>query len=121
MKKLRDRFSGRLGVRGKLDGGAATRFMAKPIFEYAETESKLPRGAVFGMSSTGTNPDLLLLIEARTDDQGELGWEYAHVRMTSASLIVWLDGVEVWSEGGTASNNAALGNWIYFFLNRSFE
>jgi hypothetical protein len=109
-----DRFSGRLGVRGKLDGGAATRFMAKPIFEYAETESKLPRGAVFGMSSTGTNPDLLLLIEARTDDKGGLRWEYAHVRMTSASLIVWLDGAEVWSEGGTASNNAALGNWIYF-------
>ena len=116
-----DRFSGRLNVNGKQEGGAATRFMAKPIFEYAEGESKLPRGAVFGMSSTGTNPDSLLLIEARKNEQGELRWEYAHVRMTAGSLIVWRDGDEIWSERGSRANNPVPGNWIYYFLGRSFE
>ena len=65
--------------------------MAKSIFEYSDPQSKLPLRAIFGMTSTGTTPDLLLLIEARRDVDGKLRWEYAHARMTSNSLRVRLD------------------------------
>jgi hypothetical protein len=118
LRALKDRFSGRLGVNDQGKGGAETRTMAKPIFEYADPESKLPMGAIFGLSSTGTNPDLLLLIEARRDEAGAWRWEYAHARMTSASLRVRLDDDEVWAEGNATPG--ALDNWIYYFLSRDF-
>ena len=121
MKALKDRFGGRLGPGANQGGGAATRFMAKPIFEYDEPDSTLPQGAIFGMSATGTNPDLLLLIEARRDGEGKLRWEYAWARMTAEPLVVRLDKAEVWSESSSGANNIAPGNWIYFFLPRSFE
>jgi hypothetical protein len=71
------------------------------------------------MTSTGTNPDLLLLIEARPDGDGKLRWEYAHARMTSNSVRVRLDDTEVWAEESTPSG--AFENWIYFFLPREFK
>lgn len=121
MKVLKDRFSGRLGPGANQGGGAETRFMTKPIFEYTEPDSMLARGAIFGMSATGTNPDLLVLIEARRDGEGKLRWEYACARMTAEPLIVRLDKAEVWSESSSGANNIAPGNWIYFFLPRGFE
>lgn len=75
----------------------------------------------FGMSSTGTNPDLLLLIEARPAAGGQLRWENALARMTSASIRVRLDDVEIWSEAGVPPNSSTPENWIYYFLTRSFQ
>jgi hypothetical protein len=119
LKALKDRFTGRLNVNNDGTGGAETRTMAKPIFEYADPRTKLPVGAIFGMTSTGTNPDLLLLIEARPDGDGKLRWEYAHARMTSNSVRVRLDDAEIWAEAGVSS--AAFENWIFYFLQRDFR
>lgn len=121
IKALKDRFTGRLNVNADGKLGAETRSMAKPLFEYADADSNLPRGAIFGMSSTGTNPDLLLLIEARSADEGKPRWEYALARMTSASIRVRLDDVEVWSEPGVPPNSPIPENFIYYFLSRSFK
>lgn len=118
LKSLKERFSGELGFDGEGKNGAETRTMPKPIYEYADPESKLPRGAIFGMTSTGTNPDLLLIIEARPDADGKLLWQYAHARMTSNSLRVRLDNEDVWGESGVSS--AAFENWIFYFLPREF-
>jgi hypothetical protein len=119
IKALKDRFTGRLNVDSEGKNGAETRTMAKPIFEYADRESNLPLGAIFGMSSTGTNPDLLLLVEARRDGDGKWRWEYAHARMTSASVRVRLDDADVWAEESVSS--AAFDNWIFYFLRREFK
>jgi hypothetical protein len=116
LKTLKDRFTGRLDVEQKF--GGPTRTMAKPIFEYSDPESNLPLGAIFGMSAYGTNPDLLLLIEARRDGDGKWRWEYALARMTIASLRVHLDEAEVWSEEFSPPGNPVLGNWTFFFLPR---
>src|SRR5262249_55921246 len=121
IKELKDRFTARLGPGANnpganKQGGAETRSMPKPLFEYADTESKLRLGDFFGMTATGTNPDLLLLIEGRRDGDGKLRWEYALARMTAEPAVVRLDGVEVWSEGASPANNTEPGNWIYYFL-----
>lgn len=121
LKALKERFTGRLNVNGEGKGGAATRTMARPIFEYADPKTKLPVGAIFGMSSTGTNPDLLLVIEARRQDTGTLRWEYAHARMTSASVRVRLDDAEVWSEPSVPVNNPVFDTWTFYFLPREFQ
>ena len=121
LKALKERFTGRLGVNNDGKGGAETRTMPKPIFEYANPETKLPLGAIFGMTSTGTNPDLLLLIEARRDGDGKWRWEYAHARMTSSSVRVRLDDAEVWAEGFAPVSNAVFENWTFYFLRRDFK
>jgi hypothetical protein len=121
LRALKDRFSGRLGVNDEGQGGAETRTMSKPLFEYADPESKLPLGAIFGMSSTGTNPDLLLLIEARRDGAGAWRWEYATARMTSASLRIRLDEDEIRAEGFAPIQNAVFDNWTFYFLGREFQ
>jgi len=119
IKALKDRFTARLNIDGEGNNGAETRTMAKPIFEYADPRSKLPLGAIFGMTSTGTNPDLLLLIEARTDGDGNFRWEYAHARMTSAALRLSLDDSEIWTESGVGSG--VFDTWTYYFLPREFK
>ena len=121
LKALKDRFTGRLAVDPTGKGGSETRTIAKPIFEYSDPETKLPLGAVFGLSSTGTNPDLLLLIEARRDREGGLRWEYAHARMTDVSLVMRLDDVEVWSEPLISLKSPVYDNWAVLFLDRDFD
>ena len=70
------------------------------------------------MTSTGTNPDILLLIEARQDTESKWRWEYAHARMTSSTVRLRFDDALVWSEGSVS--NAAFDNWIFYFLKRDF-
>ncbi|MGE5191562.1 MAG: hypothetical protein ACM3U2_03615 [Deltaproteobacteria bacterium] len=119
LKSLKEQFTGRLNVNEDGTRGAQTRTMAKPIFEYSHPKTKLPLGAIFGMTSTGTNPDLLLLIEARQDGEGNLRWEYALARMTSASLRVRLEEGEVWAENAVPSG--AYDNWTFYFMPRDFQ
>jgi hypothetical protein len=121
LKALKNRFTGRLNVNDDGSGGAETRTIAKPIFEYVDPESKLPLGAIFGMTSTGTNPDLLLLVEVRSDGEGQERWDYAHARMTSSSVRVRLDDTEIWSEGFAPLDNPAFDNWTFYFLRREFK
>jgi hypothetical protein len=119
IKSLKERFTARLNIDGDGNNGAETRTMAKPVFEYADPKSKLPLGAIFGMTSTGTNPDLLLLVEARSDGDGNLRWEYACARMTSAALRISLDDSEIWTETGVRAG--AFANWTFYFLPRDFK
>ena len=119
LKALKERFSGRLSVNGDGTGGAETRTIAKPLYEYLDPESKLPVGAIFGMTSTGTNPDMLILIETRRDGDGKLRWEYALARMTANSVRVRLDNEEILAEDYVATN--AFESWTFYFLRRDFR
>jgi hypothetical protein len=121
MKALKDRFAARLSVDAEGKGGSESRTISKPLFEYADPESKLPVGAIYGMSATGTNPDLLLLLETRPDEGGKLRWEYAYARITANSLIMRLDDQEIWSEVGVPSSAAGYDTWTYYFLRRGFK
>jgi hypothetical protein len=121
MKALKDRFAARLSVDAEGKGGSESRTISKPLFEYSDAESRLPVGAIFGMSATGTNPDLLLLLEARPDEGGKLRWEYAYARITANSLIMRLDDQEIWSEVGVPSSAAGYDTWTYYFLRRGFK
>ena len=121
LKALKDCFTAWLSVDAAGKGGAATRTIAKPLFEYSDSDTKLPLGAIFGMSSTGTNPDLLLLIEARPDGDGKLRWEHAHGRITANSLVLRLDDQDIWSEVSVPTDPAGYDTWTYYFLRRDFK
>jgi hypothetical protein len=119
IKALKERFSARFGVQADGKGGSEARILPKPLFEYSDPQTKMPWGAIFGMSSTGTNPSALLLIEARPDETGKLQWHYGLARMTTFSVRASLNDVEVWSE--PEGNNRESGRWTYFFLRRDFR
>jgi len=118
LKSLKDRFSARFGVKPDGTGGAESRTMPKALFEYGDPNTKLPWGAVYGMTSTGTNPSILFLIEAREDGAGKLRWEYATARMTSFSVHARLDDEDVWVEQDVPSDK--FDSWTYYFLSRDF-
>jgi len=123
IKMLKEQFSAGFGFKADGKGGAAgwgeARILPKPLFEYSEPNAKMPRGAVFGVSSTGTNPAALLLIEARPGEVGKLQWHYGLARMTVVSVRASLKNVEIWSE--PADNDPVSGRWTYFFLPREFR
>jgi hypothetical protein len=41
------------------------RRLATPVYRYADVGAGLRNGVIFGLTTNGTNPDLLLLIELR--------------------------------------------------------
>ena len=54
---------------GTADEKGEMRLLSKPIFEYTDPKTHLPLGGIFGMASNGTNPDVLIEIEARHDSE----------------------------------------------------
>jgi hypothetical protein len=112
IKRLKDRFSARLDPAGE------ARFMPRPIFEYEDPESKLQLGSIFGLSATGTNPDALLLIEARPYDENELRWEYAHARLTTNGVTLKCDDEVVWEDPPVPNNENVQANWTFYFMSR---
>jgi hypothetical protein len=75
------------------------RLLVQPIHRFRDESAKRVDGAVFVLAH-GTNPEVLLQIEAHTDQQASR-WKYSLVRLGSAELHVLLDGKEVWVEQRT--------------------
>jgi hypothetical protein len=75
------------------------RLLPQPVYRYSEPKSGLLDGAVF-IFAYGTNPEITLLIEARSDgkDDSEPSWRYALARIAGAELHVELDRDEVWKQ-----------------------
>src|SRR5205807_10417010 len=73
------------------------RLLPAPLYRYPQARSGVIDGALFTLVSTaGTDPEVLLLLEAREAD-GKLRWEYACGRFSDRSLYVQRKGKEVWS------------------------
>jgi hypothetical protein len=73
------------------------RLLPAPLYRYPEAKSGVIDGAIFTLVSTaGTDPEVLLLIEAR-EEGGKLRWEYACGRFSDRSLYVQRNDKEVWS------------------------
>jgi hypothetical protein len=86
LRKLAQGFSGhsvdRDGNRWEL------RLLATPLYRYAAARTGVVDGALFAlMSNGGTDPEVLLLIEAR-EVEGKQHWEYACGRFSDWSLHI---------------------------------
>lgn len=72
------------------------RLVTKPIYEFeVNRPGQVQCGSLFVMCQ-GTDPELILSIEARKQD-GELRWHYAAASFTDYALKLRLDDKEVWS------------------------
>jgi hypothetical protein len=91
MRRLAQEFSGH-----ETDGDGKRlelRLLPAPLYRYPEAKTGVIDGALFTLVSTaGTDPEVLLLIEANQDR-----WEYALGRFSDRSLYVRRNDKEVWS------------------------
>jgi hypothetical protein len=71
------------------------RLLAKPLHLYTDDSQKVLDGGVF-LFTHGTNPELLLLIEAVQGDE-QLQWQYAFAPSGSAEFHGLHDDQEVWT------------------------
>jgi hypothetical protein len=83
-----------------------------PIDRYADPASGLVDGAIF-IFANGTNPEALVLIEARREANGATRWSYAAATLTTAAPTLRLDKKDVWT---TPNKYGWLSNETYFFL-----
>lgn len=95
MRRLAQEFTGHvIGDQGKRWD---LRLLPAPLYRYPSAQTGVIDGALFTLvSEAGTDPEALLLIEARK--QGDtVRWEYACGRFTDGSVYVQRKGKEVWS------------------------
>jgi hypothetical protein len=73
------------------------RLLPAPLYRYPAAKTGVIDGALFTLVSTeGTDPEVLLILEARQED-GKTRWEYACGRFAGRNLYVQRKGKEVWS------------------------
>ena len=102
MRRLAQEFTGysvdRDGKRWEL------RLLPTPLYRYPAAKSGVIDGALFAlMSSAGTDPEVLLLVEAKEVD-GKLHWEYACGRFSDWELHVQRKEKEVFSSIPSETN-----------------
>ena len=98
------------------------RLLVQPIHRYRDPEHKTIDGAVF-LLAHGTNPEVVLLIEAQGETVASSEWRYGLVRLGSAELHVELDGKEVWHEPRTpgVSGKPTDPYWLFFTEQKSVK
>jgi hypothetical protein len=75
------------------------RFLSQPLYRYASTDPNVIDGAVLALvSSAGTDPEALLILEARRPAPGaEAVWQSGYARFTDRRLSIRHHDVEVFS------------------------
>jgi hypothetical protein len=102
MRRLAQEFGGhevdRDGKRWEL------RLLPTPLYRYPSAKTGVVDGALFAlMSSAGTDPEVLLVIEAK-EANGKIRWEYACGRFSDWELRVLRNDKEVWSSVPSETN-----------------
>jgi hypothetical protein len=74
----------------------ALRLLPTPIDRYSDPESGVLDGAIF-IYAHGTNPEVLLQIEARRSESGTPVWSYAAAPLSRAEATLNISGKDVWT------------------------
>jgi hypothetical protein len=103
MKKLAGEFSGHETDQDEKQRWDL-RLLPTPVFRYPAAKSGVIDGALFALvSSAGTDPEVLLVIEAR-EEGGKVRWEYACARFSDRSLYVTRTDKDIWSSVRSETN-----------------
>ncbi len=95
------------------------RLLPTPLYRYASDADEILDGALFGFSSTGTNPDAILAIQLRGAEVKGAEWEFAVTGMTTGGLQVRLDEKQVWSQPLLVGQKPDFETWTWFFSERA--
>ena len=75
-RRLARGYSGQIFDPGT-DTSEEMRLLTAPIYEYTDPAGESLRGAIFGVASHGTNPDILVSLEVRKGTDESPRWHYA--------------------------------------------
>jgi hypothetical protein len=100
------------------------RLLPQPMYRYGRADGTVVDGAIFAYCK-GTNPEVLLLVEAVKKGK-ELEWTYAFARMTTRACEVRRDKKEVWSVprvtgGGSSSPTDPYFNVVQRYKGPAFD
>jgi hypothetical protein len=115
MKELFRRFS--VGERPLADKTfTELRPLARPLHEYSSPKQGVIQGVLCGFAANGTNPDVIIALEAVSPAEGKDAsklWRYGVVSMTSTAVSVKLDKAEVFTRPYAKSQDFE--TWTYFW------
>jgi len=89
------------------------RLLASPLHQYAAPDRNVVDGAVFGLTSNGTNPDALLLVEALKGGEADSKWRFAAVGMTGDGVEIMYQQKKVWSKPYT-DGPGDYRSWVWY-------
>ncbi len=94
MRSIARRFTAQETLRGE---PYVLRLLARPLHRYSARQHGVLDGALFAYAY-GTNPEILLQVEARSNGDAERTWHVRFARASSARVAVLENGREVWSQ-----------------------
>lgn len=112
MREIARRFSAE--IKDLAENVRQMRLLPRPLYRYDDGLADVEDGALFGFTGTGTNPDLLLLLDLPKDG----GWRFGFAGMTAEGLTVRLKEAAVWQIPHTAGKGQVFNNWTYFVPNK---
>lgn len=92
------------------DGRWELRLIPQPVYRYTDIKSPKSKGGAVFLFCQGTDPEIVLLIEARLIE-GSTVWCYACAAFSDYELYLRRDGEEVWSVTRQARSPAARHWW----------
>lgn len=96
LRQMKD-IARRFNANGVADGRRfELRVLPTPIHRYSDEQAGIVDGALFFIAD-GTNPEVLLAIEAMAREDARPQWTYAINRVSAAELHARLDGKEIWT------------------------
>ena len=95
------------------DRRSELRLLTSPVHQYEDQETGILDGGVFVLA-LGTNPEVILLLEARGADAADARWHYAVARRGNAPLFMELDGEPVWQ--APAYSEGAVDNVFFYSI-----
>jgi hypothetical protein len=96
------------------------RLMTNPVYRYEMPERKIMDGAVFPFV-LGTAPELLLVLEAREDEDGARHWEYLAAPLTVWAVEVKHGDRSVWKIAERYGKHSARDAYHSWALDETFD
>ena len=117
MKTIAERFSAAVDQEGKFESPEQLRLLTTPIYRYSASDRGVLDGGLFAFVQ-GTNPEILMLIEASTENPAASVWRYGFARMSCFYLRVRRDDQVVWKRDREPVPTSDRGS-PYFFRPRA--
>jgi hypothetical protein len=91
------------GFTGEISGPTDTgrqqsRLLPRPLHRFTAPKANVLDGAVFGLTSNGTNPDVLVIVEALQNPVADSYWRYAVIGMTGDAVDVRFKDKSIWNK-----------------------
>jgi hypothetical protein len=116
MKGIAERFSAAVDQDDRFESPEQLRLLVTPIYRYSAADQGILDGALFAFTQ-GTNPEVLLLIEAEATDPGARSWCYGFARMSCFNLRVHQAKQLVWKADREPVPTRDRGSRYYFRRN----